>query len=70
MSPIDLTSAVKDFQNQWVALSEDGTTVYGAGDTAQDAIRDAESKGYLDYVLFFVRPLDLLYSGTGIFNTT
>ena len=69
MSPIDLTSTVKEFQNQWVALSEDETTVYGSGDTAQDAIRDAESQGHLDYVLFFVRPLDLLYSGVGIFDS-
>lgn len=65
MSPIDLTPAIKDFQNKWIAISEDCTTVFGAGDTAQDAIRDAEAKGHVDYVLFFVRPLDLLYSGTG-----
>ena len=64
MSPVDLTPTIKDFQNKWVALSEDGKTVYGAGNTAQDAVQDAESKGHEDYVLFFVRPFDLLYSGS------
>ena len=61
MSPVDLTPTIKDFQNEWVALSEDEKTVYGAGDTAQAAIQDAESKGHEDYVLLFVRPFDLLY---------
>jgi hypothetical protein len=48
MSPVDLTPTIKDFQNRWVALSEDEKTVYGAGDTAPAAIQDAESKGYFD----------------------
>ena len=60
MKPIDLTLAIKDFQDKWVALSEDERTVCGAGDTAQAAILDAESEGYKDYVLFFVRPFNLL----------
>ena len=62
MKPIDLTPVIKGFQNKWVALSEDERTVYGAGDTARAAIQDAESKGYADYVLFFVRPFNLLYA--------
>ena len=62
MRPIDLTPTIRNFQNKWVALSEDEMTVYGAGDTAQAAIQAAESKGYEDYVLLFVRPLDLLYA--------
>ena len=62
----NLTPVIKDYQNKWVALSEDETTVYGVGDTAQNAVQDAESKGHLDYILFFVRPMDLLYCGGGI----
>ena len=62
MSPVDLTPTIKDFQNRWVALSEDEKTVYGVGDTAQATIQDAESKGHRDFVLFFVRPLDLRYA--------
>ena len=66
MSSIDLTPIIKDYQNKWVALSDDETAIYGAGDTAKEAVRDAESKGHLDYILFFVRPFDLLYCGDGI----
>lgn len=70
MNPIDLTPIIKDYQNKWVALSDDESEVYGAGNTAKDAVRDAESKGHLDYILFFVRPFDLLYCGGEIFHIT
>jgi hypothetical protein len=62
MRPIELIPTIRGFQNKWVALSEDEKTVCGAGDTAQAAIQDAESRGYADYVLFFVRPFDVLYA--------
>ena len=61
MAPIDVAPILKDYQGQWVSLSEDNTEILGAGETAQAAAQDAESKGHADYTLFYVRPFDLFY---------
>lgn len=63
MAPVDLAPILKDYQGKWVALSEDNTEIFGAGETAQAAAQDAESKSHADYTLFYVRPLDLFYCG-------
>ncbi len=66
MKPIDLSHILEKFQGKWVALSEDkrNPEVFGSGATAKAAIREAESKGSTDYCLMYVRPLDLLFSGS------
>ena len=63
MSPINLAPIVKDYPDKWVALSDDESTVLGVGDTAKEASQDAEAKGHLDYILFFVRPPEFLFCG-------
>ena len=63
MSPLDLSSILKNYEGKWVALSDDHTTVYGAGDTAKSAADDAKSKGHQEFTLLFVEPSDLLYCG-------
>ena len=63
MSPIDLSSLVKAYESKWVALSEDYASVLGVGKTAQEADRDARSKGQSEFVLFYVQPSDMLYCG-------
>ena len=63
MAPLDLSSIVKNYESKWVALSEDNATVYGSGKTAQEAAREARSKGHSEFTLLFVQPSDLLYCG-------
>ena len=66
MKPIDLSHILEKFQGKWVALSEDNRNpeVFGSGTSAKEAIREAESKGNMDYSLMYVRPFDLLFSGS------
>ena len=68
MSYIDLAPILKDYEGKWVALSEDDSTVYGAGETAKAAVNSAESRGYTDYTLLYVQPFDTHYCGLVIVN--
>jgi hypothetical protein len=47
---------IKDFENQWVAITEkDGVEfVVGAGETAVEAVREATNQGYPQAMLFRV----------------
>ena len=63
MKLIDLSGLLKDYQNKWVALSDDNKKIYGSGKSAKDAVREVESKGHSDYSLFFVRPSDIPFCG-------
>ena len=63
MSYVDLAPILKDYEGKWVALSEDDSKVYGAGDTAKAAVDSAESRGYTDYTLLYVQPFDTHYCG-------
>ena len=63
MTPIDLSSILKNYEGKWVALSDDNTAVYGSGNTAKDAAEAARAKGHTDYTLLYVQPFDLLYCG-------
>ena len=64
MAPLDLSSVLKGYENQWVALSDDNRRVLGAGPTAKQALKAAQSKGYSDATLIFVEPRNRLYCGT------
>jgi hypothetical protein len=52
-----------NYERKWVAILEsDGhETIVGAGANAVEAARSAESNGFKDFVLFFVRPFDAGY---------
>ena len=63
MTPLDLTVILKDYEGKWVALSDDNSSVYGAGDTAKEAAREAESKAHPEFTLLYVEPSDFLYCG-------
>lgn len=63
MTPIDLSPILKDYEGQWVALSDDYKAVFGNGRTAKEAAENARAKGHLDYTLLYVQPFDLLYCG-------
>ena len=65
MRPLDLSNVLEDFEGKWVALSTDerDPKVFGSGETAKEAIRDAVKKGNNNYCLMYVRPFDLLFSG-------
>ena len=63
MAPIDLSPILKDYEGQWVALSDDHKRVLGSGDTAKGAAEDARAKAHSDFTLLFVQPFDLLYCG-------
>ena len=42
--------------NTWVALNEDGSELWGQGDSFAEAVEDAERKGHDDPVLFLIPP--------------
>lgn len=66
MAPLSLGKILKGYERKWVALSDDNTRVFGAGESAKEALKDAESKGFSDVTLMYVQPLGLLYCGTTI----
>ena len=61
MAPLDLSQILKNYEGKWVALSDDNKTVYGAGFTAKEAAREAQSKEYAEFALLFVQPSNFLY---------
>ena len=63
MKLINLSQILKDYERRWVAISDDNKAIYGSGETDKDAVKEAESKGHLDYSLFFVRPFDTPFCG-------
>jgi hypothetical protein len=42
--------------NTWVALNEDGSELWGQGDSFTEAVEDAARKGHDDPVLFLIPP--------------
>jgi Family of unknown function (DUF5678) len=51
---------LKKYENRWVAVleSEDEDIIVGSGKDAVEAKRDANTKGFNDVVLFWVRPFN------------
>ncbi len=43
------------YENKWVAILESERRVVGSGDSAKEAMADAEAHGYEDTALFKVR---------------
>ena len=60
MAPLDLSNLLKEYENKWVALSDDNKKVFGAGKTAKDALQDAKRKGHEDVTLMFVQLSEIL----------
>ena len=51
---MDLTYIYAKYKGLWVALSSDEENVIGKGKSVQEAIREAEKKGFKDVYLFKV----------------
>jgi hypothetical protein len=49
------------YENKWVAILESERRIVGSGDSAIQAKRDAEEKGYSETALFKVRAPGKLY---------
>jgi len=60
---IAFVDELRKHENQWVAIHESGETetIVGSGLNALEAMREAETKGFYDTVLFKVLPLDKGY---------
>jgi hypothetical protein len=54
---------LRKYEHRWVAIHgpEGSETIVGSGSNAVEAVREAESKGYHDTVLFKVLPFDKVY---------
>ena len=63
MAPLNLTSIYKQYEGKWVALSDDNQSVYGAGCSVEEAVKQAKDAGYQEFTLLFVEPSDTLYCG-------
>ena len=59
----DLRKLLKAHENKWVALSLDYSKVLGAGDTLQEAKKEAEKKKK-KYVFLKLPPFDVSYVPT------
>ena len=56
----DLVDILKPYENQWVALSVDHTHVLGAGNTFEEADREAKKTGE-EYVFLKLPPYDVVF---------
>jgi hypothetical protein len=54
-------SELRKYENKWVAVveSESEDIIAGSGDDAVAAELDAQSKGFNDVILFWVRPFNV-----------
>jgi hypothetical protein len=59
-----LPENLKNYENKWVALSEDTEKILGVGNDAVEAINDAKRKGYSEVVLYKVLPNNSYYIGS------
>lgn len=60
---IDLSKILKPYENKWVALSLDYKKVLGAGDTLEEAEREAQKKSK-EYIFLKLPPFDVQYVPT------
>lgn len=56
-----LEEELGQYESKWVAILESERKVVGSGDTAIQAKREAESKGYFETALLKVPPAGKLY---------
>jgi hypothetical protein len=54
-----LVEQLKNYESKWVALSPDQAQILASGETAFQAKREAEQKGFKDVVLFRVLPFNV-----------
>ena len=57
----DLSTLLKPYENQWVALSFDYRRVLGAGDTLAEAKRNAQQRSTERFVLMKLPPYGVSY---------
>lgn len=60
---VSYLNELRKHESKWVAVhkSEDGNIIVGNGKDAVEAKRDAQSNGFNEAVLFWVRPFDGKY---------
>ena len=51
---IDLTNIYRKYKGLWVALKEDNVSVVASGQTIQEVLSEAKTKGFEDPILFKV----------------
>ena len=56
-----LEDDLMNYENKWVAISEDEDRVVGSGDTPSQAKAEADANGYTEAALFKVRPFGRYY---------
>ena len=57
-----LADQLADYENKWVAISEQDEKIVGSGTNALEAKSDAERGGYRDVILFKVPRFDIGYA--------
>lgn len=59
----DFLEDLRPYENKWIALieSEGAKIIVGSGDEADEAMREAEAKGFGDAYLYKVFPFDVGY---------
>lgn len=60
LKPVDLSKILLPYENKWVALSDDNKKVLGAGDTLEQARKQAE-KTKKRFLFIKVPPFDVSY---------
>jgi hypothetical protein len=60
--PRDLTRALKNYEDQWVALTPDKLEVVGNGADVKEAKEKARQKGFTEVVYYKVFPFKKSYS--------
>lgn len=63
LKPIDLSKKLKPYENKWVALSLDHKKVLGAGDTLEEAEKEAQKRSK-KYIFLKLPPFDVQYVPT------
>ena len=61
---VDYTGIYKNFKKKWIALSPEplnSTEVVGSGDTLKEALKEAESKGIINPVVYKVPDFQYTY---------
>ena len=59
-----LPEELKNYENKWVALSEDAQRILGVSNDVVEAINDAREKGFTEVVVYKVLPDDAYYIGS------
>lgn len=63
MKYIDWTKVYAKYQGMWVALDKDNETVVGKGATAEPAVTEAKSKGFVEAAVTYIPQEVIAFAG-------